>query len=104
MQTPNITPAQTGAISAVLAAVIAALSAAPDRLQVPLVAAAAIVAVAWIIGDAIVRHGRARIEASRVAAVTDLPPDALDAALSVVTKLPPDHADGDDQAAHGAAS
>ena len=103
MKTPDVTPAQTGALTAVLAAIIAALSAAPDRLQVPLLAAVTVVASAWIVGDAIVRHGRSRIEASRVAAVTDLPPDALDAALSVVTKLPPDHADGD-QAAHGAAS
>lgn len=100
MQTPNITPAQTGAISAVLAAVIATIQAAPDRLQVPLVAAAAIVAVAWIIGDAIVRHGRSGIEAARVAAVAALPPDALDDAIHVATKLP--ITDGDDAAAHGA--
>lgn len=100
MKTPDITPAQTGALTAALVAVIAAVQAAPERVQVPLVAAAAIVAVAWIIGDAIVRHGRSGIEAARVAAVAALPPDALDDAIHVATKLP--ITDGDDAAAHGA--
>ncbi len=100
MKTPDITPAQTGALTAALAAVIAAIQAAPDRLQVPLVVAAALVATAWIIGDAVVRHGRSGIEAARVAAVASLPPDALDDAIHVATKLP--ITDGDDAAAHGA--
>ncbi len=100
MKTPDITPAQTGALTAALAAGIAAIQAAPDRLQVPLVAAAAIVATAWIIGDAIVRHGRSGIEAARVTAVATLPPDALDDAVHVTTKPP--ITDGDDHAAHAA--
>lgn len=100
MKTPDITPAQTGALTAALVAVIAAIQAAPERVQVPLVAAVAFVAAAWIVGDAVVRHGRAGIEAQRVAAIAALPPDALDDAVHVVTKPP--IADGDDAAAHGA--
>lgn len=104
MQTPNITPAQTGALTAALAAVIAVIAQAPERLQVPLVAAIALLATAWILGDAVVRHGRSRIEAARVASVTQLPPDALDDAVHVAIKPGMQSAlaavDGDDQAAH----
>jgi len=105
VKTPDITPVQTGALTAALVAVVAAIQAAPERVQVPLVAAVAFVAAAWIVGDAVVRHGRSGIESARVAAVASLPPDALDAAVSVTTKLPaPVEDDGHDAAAHGASS
>lgn len=98
MKTPNVTQAQVGALLAALAAVVATVQAAPERLQVPLLVAVAGIVVAWIVADAVIRHGRAGIEAARVAAAPALPADALDAALPEVVKLAP--ADGDDQAAH----
>lgn len=102
MKTPDVTPAQTGALTAAVAAVVATVQAAPERLQVPLLAAIALVAAAWIVSDALVRRGRAGIEAARVSATSTLPADSADQAVPhLVYPEEPTDADGDDRA-HGA--
>lgn len=64
MNTPNITQAQIGAIVAAIGAVLAIVNQAPDRLQIPILGVVAVIAVAWIVSDAIVRHGRAGVAAA----------------------------------------
>lgn len=99
MRTPDVTPAQAGSITAAVAAVVAVVQTAPERLQVPLVLAIAVLGAAWIVSDALLRRGRAGIVAARAAAVAELPADQVDAAAWLAQ---PD-ADGDDAQAHGQA-
>lgn len=65
MSTPNITQAQIAAVVAALVAVIGVVTQAPERLQYPLVIVLGAVAVAWIVSDAILRHGRAGVAAAQ---------------------------------------
>lgn len=76
MSTPDITKAQIASIVAALVAVIGVVQTAPVRLQVALIVVLGSVAVAWIVSDAIVRHGRsgnaaaqANLAAAQVAAL-----------------------------------
>lgn len=89
MQTPNITQAQIATVVAALVAVLGVVQTAPQRLQVPLLVGIAVIAVAWIVGDAVIRYGRSGIEASRVAARHAA--DSVDG-LPEIVKV----ADGDD--------
>jgi len=100
MRTPNLTQAQWSSALAALVAIIAAVQGADERLQVPLLVVIGAVAVALIVSDAVIRHGRSRIEAARVSSAPALPPDALDAAIVETVKLAADArlADGDDSA------
>lgn len=65
MQTPNITQAQIAAIVAAVGAVLAIINQADDRLQIPLLALIGVLGLAWIVSDAIVRHGRAGVAAAQ---------------------------------------
>jgi hypothetical protein len=59
LATPDVTPVQMGAGVTALGAVLAVIYQAPERLQVPILALVALLGSAWLVSDAIIRHGRA---------------------------------------------
>lgn len=65
MKSPNITQAQIAAVIGALGAVLAIVYQAPERLQLPLLGVLGAIAVAWIVSDALVRHGRAGVAAAQ---------------------------------------
>jgi MFS superfamily sulfate permease-like transporter len=87
---PDITATQLAAPLASLVAVLAVVNQEPDRLQIPLIAVIGVIAVVWILADAILRHGRngAAAAESNLAAVTvaNLPAEGDD---SLVVAVPP---------------
>lgn len=64
--TPDITTGQGVSIGGTLAAVLAVVLTAPERLQQTLLLVIGAVAIAALISDAIIRHGRARGNADRL--------------------------------------
>lgn len=65
MKSPNITQAQIAAVAAALVAVLGVISQAPERLQQTLIIVLGAVAVAWILADALIRPGRAKVAAAQ---------------------------------------
>lgn len=84
MSTPDLTKAQLASILAAVAAVIGVVQTAPVRIQVVLVIVIGALGVAWIISDAILRHGRAGSAAAQhnlaAAQIAAAPLDQGDAA------------------------
>lgn len=67
MKTPDITPAQIiSAIGAIVAVLVSATFVDNNVAKVITGVAGIIVPLAWIVGDAIIRHGRSQIEAARI--------------------------------------
>lgn len=78
---PDITPAQVAAVIASVAGELlnaAFISSRIDHLVVGL--AAILVPFAWIIGDAIIRHGRSRALTPTASATVQVKPDVTPAA------------------------
>lgn len=65
MKAPNITQAQIAAVIAALVAVIGVIQTVNERLQLPLIYVLGAIAVAWIISDAVLRHGRSGVAAAQ---------------------------------------
>jgi hypothetical protein len=84
MNTPDVTPAQAGTVAAALAAVLAIVYQAPERLQIPLLIVLGALGVAWLISDAVIRHGRSGAVAAQhnlsAAQLSNLPADGVDQA------------------------
>lgn len=86
MSTPDVTPAQIASwLTAIVAAcaVLFKLNLDPQTQALVVGGLAAIVAIGWQVGDAIIRHGRsgnAAAQANLAAAqIANLPPDVGDA-------------------------
>lgn len=83
MKTPDITQAQIAGGVGSLAAVLAVIYQAPERLQIPLISAVTVIAVALILADGLgIRPGRAKAVAAQH--------------LEAAAQLQLAHQDGDD--------
>lgn len=86
MKTPDVTPAQYGTVTAAIAAVLAIVYQAPDRLQIPLLIVLGALGIAWLISDAIIRHGRSGAAAAQhvlaAAQIQAMPADGDDSKVA----------------------
>lgn len=75
--TPDITLAQViGGLATLLGALAGFVSFSGTWPRVAIIVGAFVVVAAWIVGDAIIRHGRSRALAPTAAVVAPLPPKA----------------------------
>lgn len=70
MSTPDVTPTQYATAAGALAAVLAIVYQAPARLQIPILALVGVLGVAWLLADAVIRHGRSNAVAAQHALAT----------------------------------
>lgn len=68
LATPDITNAQIVSVVGALTTIMGVILAAPERLQIPLIAAIALIAAVWIIADVYLRGKRATAVATIQAA------------------------------------